>query len=236
MSHPQQIASALQSALELAAPPIALAFVTEAPAGVKSFSGVVPSACAFWRLAEREAFYARAEDHFNCPVGVLTMGFEMPAGKRDELMGLVGEMCRAGYMGEQEPAGIPSVKRPKSGIVYGPLAEFPLEPDLVLCWLTPYQAMLLSEAAGTSDWAGPRGILATGRPACAALPVALDAGRASLSLGCIGMRTYTEVSQGQLLVALPPEAVAALAEGLPRVTAANAHMQAIYEGRKAQFS
>jgi uncharacterized protein (DUF169 family) len=229
-------ASQLQSRLGLASAPIALAFVSAAPAGAKAFSGKVPSACTFWRLAEREVFYASAEDHFNCPIGVMTMGFVMPKEKMDELMGLVGEMCRIGYLGETEPSGIPSVTRPKSGIVYGPLAAFPVEPDLVLCWLTPYQAMLLSEAAGTSDWAGVRGALATGRPACAALPLALNENRATMSFGCIGMRTFTDVSQGMMLAALPPEAMRRLGESLPIVLEANDKMEEFYQGRKALFA
>ena len=34
-----------------------------------------------------------------------------------------------------------------AGIVYGPLGELPIEPDLILLWLTPRQAMFYSEAA-----------------------------------------------------------------------------------------
>jgi uncharacterized protein (DUF169 family) len=165
----------------------------------------------------------------------MTMGFDMSPAKQEELMGLVGEMCRIGYLGETEPAGIPTVKQPKSGIVYGPLRSFPLAPDLVLCWLTPYQAMLLSEAAGASDWAGPRGALATGRPACAALPLAVNEARAALSFGCIGMRTYTDVARGMMLAALPLATAQRLAESLPKTLEANAQMEAFYQAQKARF-
>jgi uncharacterized protein (DUF169 family) len=229
------LAAALQENLGLETAPVALAFAQEAPAGVKSFSGTVPSACAFWRLAENGAFYASAEDHFNCPIGVMTMGFDMPPEKDEELMGLVGEMCRIGYLGETEAAKIPAVPGAKSGIVYGPLAGFPVSPDLVLCWLSPYQAMLLSESAGAADWAGPRGALATGRPACAALPLAVNEARAALSFGCIGMRTYTDVARGMMLAALPLATAQRLAESLPQTLAANARMEEFYQGRKAQF-
>lgn len=234
-STPQQLSSTLQNTLGLATAPVALAFVNQAPAGVKSFAGKVPSACTFWRLAENEVFYASAQDHFNCPIGVMTMGFDMPPAKGEELMSLVGEMCRVGYLGETEPANIPTVKRPKNGIVYGPLADFPVSPDLILCWVTPYQAMLFSEAAGASDWSGPRGALATGRPACAALPLALNEARAAVSFGCMGMRTFTDVAQGMLLVALPLDAATRLAESLPKTLEANARMEEFYQGRKALF-
>ena len=229
------IATNLQNGLGLNTPPIALAFVAQAPSGVQPFKGSVPSACTFWRLAERQVFYASAEDHFNCPIGVMTMGFDMPPDKQEELVGLVGEMGRIGYLGETEPAGIPAVKRPKSGIVYGPLDAFPMEPDLVLCWLTPYQAMLLSEAAGASDWAGPRGAVTTGRPACAALPLAIEENRAALSFGCIGMRTFTDVSRGMMLAALPRDGAQRLAESLPKTLEANDRMEQFYQGRKTLF-
>lgn len=234
MNH-TDVAVTIQNNLALSTAPIGLAFVTEAPPGVKQFKGIVPSACTFWRLAEREVFYASAEDHFNCPIGVMTMGFDMPKAKMDELMGLVGEMCRIGYLGETEPAGIPTVKQPKQGIVYGPVADMPMAPDIMLCWVTPYQAMLLSEAAHTSDWAGPKGATATGRPACATLPLALEAKQATMSFGCMGMRTFTDVSQGMMLAAVPAEAANQLADRLPKVMEANDKMQDFYEGRKASI-
>jgi len=165
----------------------------------------------------------------------ISMGFDMAPPKQEELMGLVGEMCRIGYLGDTEPASIPTVPGAKSGIVYGPLNTFPINPDLILCWVTPYQAMLLSEAAGAADWAGPRGALSTGRPACAALPLAINEARAAMSFGCIGMRTYTDVARGMMLVALPLQAAQNLADNLPKIMDANAKMEQFYQGRKAQF-
>jgi uncharacterized protein (DUF169 family) len=77
--------------------------------------------------------------------------------------------------------------------------------------------------------------VATGRPACAALPLAIQEARAAMSFGCIGMRTYTDVARGMLLVALPLPAAQNLAANLPLIMEANARMEQFYQGRKAQF-
>lgn len=74
----------------------------------------VPSACKFWRQAETELFFAPVELHYNCPVGSMVMGF----------------MC--GYICAEEPAGIPTVKHAKAGILYGPLSEFRVDSEVVL--------------------------------------------------------------------------------------------------------
>ncbi len=146
------VALDLTAKLELDSPPIALAFVTAPPAGVESFEDEVPSACSFWIRAQSGVFYSPAEKHFNCPIGAMTMGFEMPPAVQEQLGGLVEKMCTCEYIGADEPAQIPSVKGEKSGIVYGPLQDFPLAPDLVLMWLSPRQAMFDSEAVGKNRW------------------------------------------------------------------------------------
>src|SRR3546814_10723802 len=100
-------AGQLVRTLGLDLPPIAIAFVERAPAGVAESAAVVPSACAFWREAERGVFFAAAERHFNCPVGAHVMGFDLPKPVSDELMGLIGTMTECGYIAASEPAHIP---------------------------------------------------------------------------------------------------------------------------------
>lgn len=145
----RKAAEELSSELGMDIPPVALAFVEGVPPGVQFFDSAVPSACAFWREAESNVFYASAEQHFNCPIGAMTMGFDMPETVRQELMGLVGKMVSCGYLSAEEPEHIPTIKKKKVGIVYGPLKDFPINPDLILLWLTPSQAMLFSEVVRT---------------------------------------------------------------------------------------
>ena len=230
------IATGISSRLQLASPPVAMSFVEAAPTGMAVFDQEVPSACTFWRKAETELFYAPAEKHFNCPIGAMTMGFDLPKEVRQNLMGAVEMMCAAGYISPEEAALIPSVKKKKSGIVYGPLRAFTTDPDLVLMWLTPGQAMIYSEAAGTSRWTAAMPMPAFGRPSCAALPAALAKSQSTLSLGCLGMRVFTDVSQDQLLAVLPGSKIEELSRALESVAAANQTMGEYYHATKAKYA
>ncbi len=136
------MAAALTERLGLVRPPVGLAFVAEPPAGIARLDEAVPSACALWTRAERGSFFASAEQHLNCPIGAMTMGLEMPDETQQTLMGLVETMCAERYISPDEPPALPSVPGAKAGIVYGPLAELPIHPDVLLVWLTPTQAML----------------------------------------------------------------------------------------------
>src|SRR5215469_11347136 len=156
-------AQQLSALLSLRHPPIALTFVDAAPSGIAQPDAPVPSACTFWRRAEQGTFYAAAERHFNCPVGSMVMGFELPATVNEQLGGLVQSMCDAKYLSMDEAAKIPTVAGHSAGIVYGPLGEFPLDPDLVVLWVNVEQAMLYSEAAGSAAWTTPP-MEVSGRP------------------------------------------------------------------------
>jgi uncharacterized protein (DUF169 family) len=231
-----QLSEAISAKLELDTLPIAMTFVEAAPAGIASYEQTVPSACTFWRKAEQGVFYASAERHFNCPIGAMTMGFEMPAEVQQELMGLVQFMFNADYLSADEPPHIPTVKKPKQGIVYGPLRDFPLEPDLILIWLTPRQAMFFNEIAGTVQWTSTTPMPVFGRPACAALPLAFTNSQSTLSLGCMGMRTFTEISNDRLLAVLPGSKANDFLTTLSPTMAANDTMCTFYEQHKTRFS
>ena len=232
----EEIARGITSKLRLETPPVALSFVVEKPADVRVFDSEVPSACTLWRRAEEEVFYADGATHLNCLIGAMVMGFPLGDHQQQELMGLVQTMCGCSYLSPDEPAKIPSVHMQKAGIVYGPLHSIPTEPDLILMWLTPEQAMLYSEATGTSAWTESTPTSAMGRPACSALPTALEQQRATLSLGCMGMRTFTEISGDRLLAVLPGKKGKEFLERLEATVAANAAMQEFYLGHKAKFA
>ncbi len=227
------IADGLNAALELDIVPIALARSERAPSGVPAFEGVVPSSCAFWRRAETSVFYATAPQHFRCPLGAMVMGFELPREVNDELMQLVGFMVDAKYIQSDEPPRIPRLDRAAAGIVYGPLHRFPIEPEFILVWLTAAQAMLLAEATGSSHWTVSEPAGALGRPACAAIPLARARGAATLSLGCTGMRTYTEIADDRVLAVIPASGAALLVSALARSADTNRGVAGYHRERKA---
>lgn len=224
-------AEQISSVLHLDIPPVALAFVEQQPAGVPADVDAAPSSCAFWRRAEHGVFYAAAQRHYNCAVGAMVMGFDLPPDVQKGLGEVVGSMGSVGYLDGAEAGQIPTVERHSTGIVYGPLADFPMKPDVALLWLDPAQAMLANEAVGSASWTEAPATI-TGRPTCAAIPLAVDGGGSVLSTGCIGMRTFTEIPDDRMLMAIPGDKVADLAEALQRAASANDSMQSFYEGHK----
>ena len=107
---------------------------------------------------------------------------------------------------------------------------------MILIWLTPRQAMLYNEAVGGSRWTTPSPTTVRGRPACAALPQAVRSSQETLSLGCSGMRTFTEVSDDRLLAVLPGNRADDLAESLGSIMKSNDAMESFYLQHKAKFA
>jgi uncharacterized protein (DUF169 family) len=142
-------------------------------------------------------------------------------------------MCDARYLDPAEAAKIPSVGGDSAGIVYGPFGEGPVDPDLVLLWLTPAQMMIFNEAAGTASWTAGAPMGVSGRPGCAALPLALQNDRPQASLGCAGMRTFTEIPDDRMLAVLPGDRVAEFVTALETTVQSNAAMLDFYQGHKA---
>src|SRR5436190_7330591 len=135
----KRIAEQWKKALELKEQPVAIAFVNNPPAGVERSSESAPSACTFWRRGQRQLFYATAEDHSNCPIGLITMGFPLSAEKGEQAQSLVGTMADLHYFDPGEVAHLQGIQKPHHAVVYGPLDRFPFNPDLILLLLTPYQ-------------------------------------------------------------------------------------------------
>ncbi|MEV4898115.1 DUF169 domain-containing protein, partial [Nonomuraea sp. NPDC055795] len=163
--------------------------------------------------------------------------FDLPEQVQEQLGQMVTMMCQCDYIDPAEPAHIPThtgaPAGPSAGIVYGPLAEHPTTPSVVLLWLTPLQAMLCNEAGGTATWSTETPPRMTGRPGCAALPLALVNGAPVTSYGCTGMRTFTEIGDDRLLLAIPGERLPDFVAAAEASAAANKTMEDFYKGHKA---
>jgi uncharacterized protein (DUF169 family) len=230
------IAERIASCLQLKKQPIALALVEEPPKGIDQATDRVPSACAFWIRAEKGTFFARAEHHFNCPVGAMVMGFTLPDAINAELMTLVRRMCDCNYLCSDEAPKIPFVSKAKAGIVYGLLKDFPIEPDVLLFWINPKQLMIFCEAAGISNWLANAESTSSGRPACAVIPLAIEKNQTAISLGCVGMRTFTGVGDDLVLAAIPSQQASEFLGRLEITIRANATMEEFYESRRVAFA
>lgn len=231
----RHLAEVLTAELKLERPPVALAFAEQPPEGMARSSGPAPSACTFWRRAEAELFYASADEHYECPIGALTMGFALPPEQAPRAEELVGTMVGLGYFGLEEVPRLPSIHRPHAGIVYGPLERFPLAPDAVVVQVRPFQAMLLAEASGGATLRERPELAVMGRPACAAVARSVTERVATMSVGCIGARTYVELSDDRALLVLPAENLARTVERLPALARANAVLAGFHRRQKASF-
>ncbi|MGH9327126.1 MAG: DUF169 domain-containing protein [Terriglobia bacterium] len=231
------VAKLLVNSLGLMRPPIGLAFLPEPPEGIPRYGQAVPTACTFWKAAETSLFYATAEDHYNCPIGAITQGFQPPPDVMQQGMALIGQMGKIGYFDAAEVSNVPTVEKPHQVIVYGPLGSFKtVLPELALIICSPFQAMLLSEAAGAMVWrGGGKEMHLFGRPACAVIPSALQDAAASASLGCMGARTFAGIQEHELLVAIPSSCLAETAQKLAVMLVANAEMKSFYSSHKSRF-
>lgn len=227
------IAQTLQDGLKLDRPPVGVAFVETPPEGVPHSTQPAPSACTFWRRAEGGVTYAAADQHYACGVGAMTMGFSLPESEQANAQALVGTMVELSYFSMDEVPHLPAVQKPHAGIVYGPLAEMPVEPDVVLLVANPFQMMLLSEAGDAMMLRDQPGLAAMGRPACAALARSQRDGAMTISLGCIGARTYVEVPDDRGVVVVPGNALPALEQKLKTMLHANQTLAAFHAGRKS---
>ena len=223
----------LVAALDLRRRPVAIAFADAAPAGTPPLRGTQPSGCSFWRLAADGAtFYTVPADHVNCPVGSYTHNIGLPPEREKDLEGTLSLMAEIGYIKMTEVPSIPRLPNTPSVIVYAPLADAPIAPDVVVLSGRPSKMMLLHEAAS-------RAAVATtplmGRPTCMAVPAALTGGVAS-SLGCIGNRVYTGVGDDEFYSMINGADLDRMAEALGTILSANRTLADYHRERRGTLS
>src|SRR5437899_1381512 len=212
----------LSELLGLQRRPVAVAFRDTPPAGVPKFTGTEPSGCSFWRIASGgRTFYTVPSDHFNCPIGSYTHNLSLPQERAQELEQTLSFMVGVGYIQMEEVPGIPRLPEPPDVVVYAPLGETPVEPDVVLFPGRPGRVMLLQEAALRAGVGAQAPLF--GRPTCMVLPAALAHGVIA-STGCIGNRVYTDLGEDELYVAVPGKDLPRIAEEAHTIAAANAKL------------
>lgn len=225
-----------QTLLGLSKPPIAIGFLETPPEGMTAWSGPpAPAGCYFWKKAqEGEVFYTTPADHYNCAVGAHTHGIPLNVVRPGQLEQTVGFMVQSGYLALEEVAGIPTLSSPPAVIAFAPAHSAPFPPSVILVAAQPAQAMLLYEAT-VQVGAGTAVMNTLGRPACALLPLTMQTGAASLSLGCKGNRTFTGLPDTEMYVSIPAHKWRAVVEQVASVQGANQTMENHYLQQKAQF-
>ena len=224
----------LVSALHLDRPPVAIALRDQAPAGVERIDGAQPSGCSFWRLAaDGRTFYTAPEDHFNCPIGSYTHNIPLPAAREPELMQTLSLMSEVGYLRMEEVTGIPRLAKTPGVVIYSPLAQAPVDPDVVLVSGKPGRMAPLQEAAARAQQ--PASSL-LGRPTCTAIPAAVAGAALVSSLGCVGNRIYTSLADDQYYVAIKGDALKSVVAQLGTIVTANATLAEYHQARRASIA
>jgi len=229
-----QLANDLGDVLALAAPPIAITFGDAPPVGVAAFddpmpepmpdgrTGRVPAGCAFWIKSVNRTFSTVAEDHGNCSVGSLTHGFKT----LDEVAGNsdVAALLDTGWVTMDVVPQIPVIAEKPGAVTYGPLAETPVDPDVVLVRVNGKQLMVLHDAMPDMHLEG--------KPQCHIVALAKEQGVVAASVGCALSRVRTGMSANEMTCAIPAGKLADVLTALASTASADGQV-ASYAGEDA---
>ena len=213
-----ELSSKIVSLLNLPTSPLAITFSDVTPQNAPAFkdkmseptsdgrTGRVPAGCVFWMKAAERTFSTAPEDHGNCSVGSLTHGLKT----LDEVASQsdVSALVEAKWVSEETFPSIPVVKTRSSFIVYGPLADTAVNPDVVLLRVNAKQVMTLSSAVP--------GIRFEGKPQCHIIPMAKEGGEVAISVGCMLSRVRTGMASTEMTCAIPAHRLEEVVELLKR--------------------
>ncbi len=227
----------LTKLLRLDAPPIGITFSDEAPEGVPAFdepmpeptpdgrTGRVPAGCVFWMKGTERTFTTVPEDHGNCSVGSLTHGLidlSEAAGRAD-----VAALVEAGWVTPDVFPKIPVLDRKPNFITYGPLAETPVDPDVVFIRVDGKQLMTIKDAIP--------GLHVEGKPQCHIVPMAAG-GTVAASVGCALSRVRTAMKPDEMTCAIPGAQLGDVVEALKQTVAADSAVATYAAEDKRRFS
>jgi uncharacterized protein (DUF169 family) len=225
-----EISDSLTQHLHLSQPPVAVCLTDRIPDGVESWAGLSPAGCRFWQEASKRVFATSAADHGSCAIGQYTHNLDMDAAASTDLTDALQVFGDLGYVRAEDIPMIPVLAVKPKFVIYGPLAQMRLDPDVVLLFVRADQTLILSEASQQVENGLPP---AMGRPACAIIPQAKNTGRSALSLGCCGARAYLDVLTDDVaLYAIPGVSLGAFAERIAALSKANAILTTFHQIRR----
>ena len=152
-------------------------------AGLARFPLGASSGCT-----QRHTFATTADDHANCSVGSVTHGFKTlddVAANHD-----VAALLESNWVTMDVVPQIPVVTERPGEVVYGPLADTAIDPDVVLLRVTGRQLMVLHDAIP--------GLRIEGKPQCHIIAIAKEQGEAAASVGCQLSRVRTGMPNAEM--------------------------------------
>jgi uncharacterized protein (DUF169 family) len=225
-----RLSAELVCALSLQQSPVAICFTDTVPSGLNAAPHRVPGGCRFWEDGTSASFVTSAVDHSLCAIGVYTHNLEPSPAQQADLMDAIKVFRDIGYLREEDLALIPVLGSKPKHVVYSPLADAPVAPDVVIVFANASQNLILSEAVQQVEGGNAP---AMGRPACAVVPQVMNSGRAALSLGCCGARAYLSLlAESVSVFALPGARIEAYAERIVALAKANALLSQFHKIRR----
>jgi uncharacterized protein (DUF169 family) len=214
----------LRAALNLSSAPIAITFSAAPPDGVPAFdrpmpepladgrTGRVPAGCVFWNHATESTFTTVKADHGNCSVGSLTHGFVTldDVGANSD----VAALLETGWVTMDVVPQIPVVTETPGAVTYGPLAETPIDPDVVLLKVNGKQLMVLSDAIPN--------LRVEGKPQCHIIAIAKEQDDIAASVGCALSRVRTGMPATEMTIAIPAGKVSGVIDAIEANAVADA--------------
>jgi uncharacterized protein (DUF169 family) len=231
----RDLADRLVAALKPVAIPIGIAFAPAADDSAPPFAavrpapnqsgrtGAVPAGCVFWMKATERAFSTNAADHANCSVGSYTHGFLTleEAATRDD----VAAVLESGWVDQAAVSTLPHVRERPARVVYGPLGELEIDPDVVLVRINGLALMTLKDAFPF--------LRIEGKPQCHIIALAKDEGEIAASVGCALSRARTGMKAEEMTCALPAARLGEIVATIESAVALDRAM-ARYAGADAQ--
>ena len=224
----------LGEALCLSRRPVAVAFRDVPPMGVPKFARREPSGCSFWRLASGSmTFYTVPADQENCALGGRIHNIAPAPERSAEYEKTLSLMTSNGYIKMEEILSLPRMKQTPKVIVYSPLGDTPINPDLVVFMVRAMQTMILQEAAlrtGIGLQISP-----LGRPACMSLPAALDQQGMITSAGCIGSRVYADLADDEMYLIIPGRLLRKISDEVQVIAETNAKLIEYHREQRKRY-
>jgi len=156
-------------------------------------TGQVPAGCVFWNEGQTRTFSTVASDHGNCSVGSYTHGFLSleDALKKDDIKAVF----EAGWVDEESVMGLPRIDGNPNFVVYGPLSERDVAPDVVLLRINGLGLMKMKDAFPE--------MRIEGKPSCHIIALAKQQSAVVASVGCALSRARTGMRSDEVVCAVP---------------------------------
>lgn len=202
--------------------PVSVTFRSNPPKGVPKFAGSAPSGCSFFSIAAGGmTFYTVPSDHHQCAIGTYSYDLPLPDDHAEALEKSFASFKSTYPIVMDDIRAVPRSTNNPSVVIYSPLGETPVEPDIVVLVVRPLQAMFLQEAAMRRRIAV--NVAPFGRPTCMSLHSVMD-DKAVTSAGCMGNRVYNALGDDEMYMLLPGRLLKKITDEVQAIATSNTRL------------